>query len=447
MSMTLSEPIIYPEREGKCVELKEKIPDFGALLKTCVAFANCAGGEIILGVEDSTRIVLGIDDTSRDRIYDDFPNSVYDSVSPALTPQIMERNIGGVEVLVIKIYPGTKKPYFLKSAGTPQGIWVRVGSSTRRASSEVVEELIREQRRVVFDEESSEHDRAVLSSELLHHFYGRTTSERRLMADHILVASGDRLTVSNGGILMFCEKPQDYIPEAIVVCTRFAGVDGRNIIETTELSGPVPQLVDLALDFTLSMIERDYVLSGARLSGKYLVPAEAIREAIVNALVHRKYSIAGSVKIARFDDHLEIFSPGAFPGIISLANVGDGTTFLRNTVVARIARKMKLMEKLGIGIHIMIDSCLKAGLSAPMFSEDGDFVKVTFRFRKNTADAPIDRKQIIKIICAEGEIRPGALLHTPGMTRRSLSRMLSSLVKDGLVVRHGSGAGVRYFPA
>jgi len=437
----------YPERESKTLEFKSSPPDFGKLVKTCVAFANGCGGEIVIGVEDGTRRVVGITDSTRDRIYDDFPNCVYDSVSPTLIPQILERNVGGVEVLVIKVFPGTRKPYFVKTEGSPRGVYTRVGSSTRSATPDVIEDLVREQRRTSFDEESSGRDRSVLSQDLLRLAYRGPITDNRLLADRVLVVSqGNQLHASMGGVLMFCDKPHEFVPEAVVRCTRFAGSEGRTIAETSELAGPIPQLVESAYALTLSYLERDHALSGTRLQGRCLVPPEAVREAIVNALIHRRYTVAGPVKIARFDDRLEIFSPGAFPGLVSILSLGDGTTVLRNLVVARIARKMKLMEKLGTGIRVMLDSCNSAGLPPPVFSEDGDFVKITFGFRKREEPA-LDKERIAAIAREQGSIQPRNLLGVQGVSRRNLTRMLSALVSEGVLVRRGTGPGVRYVPA
>ena len=89
---------IYPERESKTLEFKSKLPPFSTLLKTCIAFANGFGGKIVIGVEDQTRKILGITDKERDQIYDEFPNSLYDSVKPTLIPRIWEKNYGDLSV-------------------------------------------------------------------------------------------------------------------------------------------------------------------------------------------------------------------------------------------------------------------------------------------------------------------------------------------------------------
>ena len=76
---------IFPERESKTLEFKSIIPDFEKLVKTCIAFANGNGGQILIGIKDGTREIIGTTDKDRDRLYDVFPNSLYDSVSPSLT--------------------------------------------------------------------------------------------------------------------------------------------------------------------------------------------------------------------------------------------------------------------------------------------------------------------------------------------------------------------------
>jgi ATP-dependent DNA helicase RecG len=89
----------YPERESRSLEFKASIPkSMQALVKTCIAFANDSGGKIVIGVADDTREILGISEKDRDRIYDDFPNSLYDSTSPNLFAQIYEKNFNDISV-------------------------------------------------------------------------------------------------------------------------------------------------------------------------------------------------------------------------------------------------------------------------------------------------------------------------------------------------------------
>jgi len=158
---------IYPERESKTIELKLRLPDFRALAKTCVAFANCAGGEIVIGVEDGSRKIVGVSESERDRLYDEFPSGLYDLVCPALVPHIYEKNSNGLCVMIVRIWPGDCMPYFIKSLGIPAGVFIRIGSASRPANEQTIEDLTREKRRISFDEDASGQSISILSRDRL----------------------------------------------------------------------------------------------------------------------------------------------------------------------------------------------------------------------------------------------------------------------------------------
>lgn len=242
---------------------------------------------------------------------------------------------------------------------------------------------MRESRRISYDEPISIPTK-VLSKELLTLVFGSVKTKRRLVAEKILTPSTTNPEMyfpTLAGVLHFCEYPQRSIPEAVVLCTQFKGTSGRDIIQTQEVTGNLEQQIAISLQLVLSWISRHFKLQGAKLTAKPLIPREALREAIINALVHRKYWVPGAVKIAVYEDRVEVFSPGQLPGLVDLKQLGDGTTFLCNPNIANLARKWGLVEKMGTGIRLIFDSCQKAGLKPPQFHEEGDFVKVVFFFQ------------------------------------------------------------------
>ena len=129
---------IYPERESKVLEFKVQLPHLTHLVKTCVAFANGVGGKIIIGVADDTREIIGVDDAIRNRVYDEFPNSLYDSTHPSLLAEIYEKSYDDVSVIIIDIPSSMQKPVFVKNEGLPKGVYLRAGTSTRRANEEYI---------------------------------------------------------------------------------------------------------------------------------------------------------------------------------------------------------------------------------------------------------------------------------------------------------------------
>lgn len=174
-----------------------------------------------------------------------------------------------------------------------------------------------------------------------------------------------------------------------------------------------------------------------------MIPTLALREAITNALLHRKYTIPGATKIAIYADHLEIFSPGSFPGLISLKNLGDGSTYLRNSLLAKFARKAGLVEKMGSGIRLMFSLCDKAKLNKPEFSEDGDFVKVTFRFEKKIHSTNLE-SEIEKMLKDQPVLTVAEVLRRVDASRNTVTAAFNRLLKNRVVERVGTGRGVRY---
>ncbi len=440
--------MIYPERESKSLEFKSQLPHFKEIIKTCVAFANGVGGELVVGVEDGTCEVLGIDDATRERLYEDFPNALYDSTQPSLVPQIYERSVGDLSVIIIKIAPVNKKPCFVRSSGIPNGVYCRVGPHTRKATDSHIDELMKEARHLYHDNEGINAMDDILDKSLLREFYsGQKISSKRLLNDKIVVHSPgneEALIPTIAGALFFSHHPQDYIPEAHIICTRFAGTEGREIIQSSEITGSLLEQANDSLRFVRNWLKKDYKLSGAQLSEKTVIPEEALREAINNALLHRKYTIPGAIKIAIYDNRIEIFSPGQFPGLVDINNLGDGTTFLRNPTLVRLARHIGLIEKLGSGIRLIFSSCAKAGIVKPTYSENGDFVKVTFHFEAAINKEDSQNELILNLFKFKSEISINDITTQLNISRNTATRHLNHLIEKKLIIRTGKGPAVRY---
>lgn len=437
---------IYPERESKSLEFKSKPSNFQNLIKTCVAFANGIGGKIVIGVDDESRRIVGIDEKTRNRIYDEFPNSIYDATSPSLLVEIYEKNFDGLSVIIIEIPCSIKKPVFIKGDGIPKGVYLRAGSNTRKANSEYIEELMRENKRIYFDEEVVHADVSILSQERLKNIFNKAEMTR-LVAEKVLTHLGANIkkyypTVA--GVLAFCETPQAYVPEAIIHCTRFRGTEGRDIIQSEEIQGCLERQITNSFQLVRSWLMRDYQLIGAKLQGTAMIPEIALREAIANALLHRKYSIPGAVKIALYDNRLEIFSPGNFPGLVDVNNLGDGTTYLRNPNLARIARRFGVIEKLGTGIKLVLESCRKAGLKRPDFIEGADSVKVVFHFLPAEEKFSVEADKLLALFNMREEVKVDDVQTYLNVSRNTATRRLKQLLENRSIKRIGKGPAVRY---
>ena len=436
---------MYPEYESKVLEFKSKVPKLQKLVKTCIAFANGYGGKIIIGIDDD-RNVIGVDDATRNRIYDEFPNSLYDSTSPGLLAEIYEKRLGEKSVLIIEIPASIKKPVFLKDEGLPKGVYLRAGSSTRRATESYIEELMRENKRLSFDEEPIQIHPSHLSKKALKQVFQRHDN-RRLLAEKILTKSAANSRVfypTVAGTLCFCEEPEQYIPEAHVLCTRFRGRSGRDIINTVAVKGTLETQADKTFSLICQWLTEGYHLIGVKLKPKTIVPKAAVREAIINALLHRKYWIPGAIKVALYDDRLEIFNPGGFPGLVDIHNLGDGTTYLRNPHLAKLARRFGLIEKLGTGIRLMQDSCRASGIMPPTFIEGADSVKVVFNFLPDTEKNESEYDRLLALFDLRDKVTVGEVEKYLGVSRNTATRKLNVLIKKNILKRIGKGPSVRY---
>lgn len=154
--------------------------------------------------------------------------------------------------------------------------------------------------------------------------------------------------------------------------------------------------------------------------------------------------MTGAIKIAIYENRIEIFSPGAFPGLITVDNIGDGTTFLRNPHLAKIARKFGLVEKMGSGARLIFDVCKRAKLRRPVYNEDGDFVKLTLFFEKELDQTLSVDKKILALLAQKGSIKIAEIVMTIGISRNSATRHMNRLVKLKKAIRIGKGPSTQF---
>ena len=150
ISMTIEEIL---HGESKNVEFKVNLPkDSAKYVKTIIAFANTQGGRLVIGVEDRTRNVTGVDDDSAFQIMDSIANAVADSCTPQIVPNIELQTIDRKTVIVITVAPGPNRPYYLKSKGKEDGTYIRIAGTSRPAHYEKIRELEMEGAHISWDE-------------------------------------------------------------------------------------------------------------------------------------------------------------------------------------------------------------------------------------------------------------------------------------------------------
>ncbi len=204
----------------------------------------------------------------------------------------------------------------------------------------------------------------------------REIDEQALLTLELAKYEGSQLKPTNAGVLVAGRQPQRFFPHAWVQCARFRGEDGLDLVDQDSIYGPLP----LAVDKTMAFLQKHRFLHARfgegdpnwdwRRKDISSIPEDAIRELVINALVHSSYSYGGSaIKVAFFDQVITVESPGGLLPGVTLEQVTNGVSVLRNPAVARVFRELGLIEAWGMGLRKVIRDLQNDGFGAPDFEE------------------------------------------------------------------------------
>ncbi len=442
----------YSGRESATLEFKASVPKNDQIIKTIIAFCNQKGGKLVLGVENNGTIV-GLPDDDVTQLMETMEAAIYRASSPPIIPLISARQVGEKTIVVIEVSAGMNPPYFRTSEGVEQGTYVRLGRSTLRAGTDMIEELRLHARGRHFDELIMHHSSLDdLDQERVTAFLKvRKVKSRHLFSEEVcrsysLVAvEHSQLYVTVAGLLLFGREPDRFFPEAFTICTHYRGTSGRDVLATRDCKGPLFDQFHDAFDWVLSRLNRSFTIEGARRTEQLEIPSEAIREIILNALIHRNYRIPGPNKIAIYDDRLEIFSPGPFPGPLHVNESTLGTTYVRNYAISKVFREAQYVEKLGSGFLTLFESYRAYGLKTPEVIEGPNFVKCILPREKQLQKQtdPLTN-QILRLLEAATAIKVRDVVEVCNVSRSTAKRKLDQMIEQGLIVRRGEGRAIHY---
>lgn len=388
MQTDKTRPAFLDQPESRRLEFKEAFPKGDQVAQTAVAFANGAGGRIVFGLKDSPREVIGIPDDHLFKTEERITNCVFDLCAPSIVPEIYIQSVEGKSLLVAEIYPGAQKPYGLKKPGRPNEVYIRVGASNRKASPETIETLERQRRRVSFDAFTvygcpAEDVDLSLFRKALKAQTGRNIDKTQLVNMGLFQKEQGRQCPTNAALLLSDSPARKQIfPYAKIECARFKGTDKRVFLDQATIEGPIQDSVEPCLAFIKKNIALGATIGEIYREDRWEYPLEAIREALINAVIHRDYAILGSdIKVAIYDDMLEITSPGPLPDALPVEELGTGRSEIRNRVLAPIFKELKLIEAWGSGIRKMHDELTGYPEIELALKEPGNTFQVQFRKR------------------------------------------------------------------
>lgn len=411
------------------------------LADTLVGLANAEGGLVVIGIHGG--IVESIGGIGRrENDWRQAPANFTVPPVPARFETIDCRDVAGE---VKRLFVVLVEPSDRVHANQRDEVFLRIGDETRRLS-------FAQRRELEFDKGQSTFEatpargagRDDLDDDLLAELVRRLghPDPDRLLSARGLVDRAARVSV--GAVLLFGRRPQLEFPEAYVRVVRYHGTErgtGRRqqIIEDIRVEGTLPVQIIQAQEVIARFVPIRRALGpDGRFTDVGVVPRDAWLEGLVNAVTHRSYSIMGDhIRVAIFDDRIEIDSPGRFPGIVDIDEPEEVTRFARNPRVARILADLGFGQELGEGIRRMFEEMRLAGLAQPEYRQTSGSVRLTLRAE------PIDRviedrlpptsRQVIRAIRERGRASTGDLVELTGRSRPVVLRDLRALEKEGIV--------------
>ena len=413
-------------KETKILEFKETT-ETNSFLKTVSAFANYSDGKIVFGIcDDGT--VKGIDDPNEACL--NLENKLNDSIKPIpfYTLEINKDN-----TITLEVKKGIYTPYFYK------------GKAYKRNDTATIEVDRLELNRLVLEGMSQTYEEQVSSKQELSFLQLETELSEKLGIEKITADILRTLGLIKNG---------KYNNAAALISDKneYLGIDivrfGKNINELMNRSMcdniSILQMYHHAMEF----YEMYYIyekIEGSQRIKKELIPSEAYREVLANALVHRLWDINSRIRISMFEDRIEISSPGGLPpGLDEEEYLNGQISNLRNPIIGNIFFRLNYIEMFGSGIK-RIKAAYNDSLSKPKFKIFNNSIEVCLPIMESKTIISDDEQAIIDILSNSQKISRLQIEGIAGFTKSKTVRLLTSLNDKGIVLKSGSGPNTKYY--
>jgi len=420
--------------EGYNAEFKVSVPSkVRELTEEVCAFANAAGGVVLIGVDDKNIIKgVSIDNAKHSAIQ----HSISE-ITPTLHCTISQVKVEEKNIVVIEVPSGPGKPYVFAGA-----IYVRIGPNSQKlTTAEQMRDFFQRSDKIYFDEGSCkefipslEIDRDLFNEfKSLAHLDANVT-DHQIFSNLKLFAENDQL--KNGAVLFFGKEPELYFEKAITRCVAFKGIDKRFIIDDKSFGGPLLVQYRKALQWLNGKLDVRYDIEGQGSGPRkeiWEIPETVLKEAIINSLSHRDYYDKGAtITIELFDDRIEISNPGGLVSAISPSEFGK-RSHSRNPLIFGLFARMHLVEQIGSGIIRMKDLMKEVNLPEPDFHTEGMFSIFFKRVHKTVEE------MIRELIEFNPKITLKELMKVTHQTKRRIEYQINKLKNNGILERMGLG--------
>lgn len=430
-------------QESETVELKSVVVE--DIKKEIIAFANCEGGTLYIGVQDDGT-VIGVDDPDETALR--VSNMVRDAIKPDLTMFLHYEtiNVDEKKIVAIEIQQGTERPYYIAKKGLrPEGVYVRQGYSAVPATNTAIRFMIKETDGDHFEERRS------LEQDLT---FG--TAEKEFAERNILFGTAQMKTLgimtrdgvyTNLGLLL-----SDQCVHTIKAAV-FEGTTQNEFKDRKEFSGSLFRQMEDVYEYIDFRNQTHSTFQKLRRIDQRDYPETAVREALLNLLVHREYSFRASTFISIYTDRIEFTSIGGLVNGVTLKDVLMGISVCRNVKLANVFYRLELIEAYGTGMRKIQESYQGTGKEPQIEVSDNAFKMILPNLNvyteprktelKNSGNS--QRKSVVIALAKEqGTFTRKDLEKRLGISQTSCGRLIKQMMESGEIIQVGKGRNTQY---
>lgn len=442
------------QNESDVLEFKEKyFPE--VIAKNVTAMLNNRGGDILVGITDDKR-VIGIDKGIQ---IEKLLSRLLSGITPSAPIDVQLVDYDGKNILMIRVWEGSQKPYSYK--GT---IFQKIGNRGKSLSkilSDRKDADINWERLPLLGADLSDLDMEEVKKtvdQLQESGKSMTTDTEEFLINNGLIQNGN---ITNACALLYAKNPSRFYTQCVIRLSVFSSDSPSDLVEARNYTGNIFKNAEAIFQFFDEYYKKSLVIDAPQRTEKWNYPRVAVREGVMNAIVHRDYSFyQGFLHIQVYPTHLDILNYGTMEPIVLYATKGIlDYSMLRNPDIAYQCYYRKLIEMRGTGIMRMNDECKKLGLNLPAVSIEGNVVKVSFSIRQwganstgvsmlekrlDTAIGSLSSNVKMKMLAVLDNInsKPGikslGLSDATGIPKKTVDRYLSELKKANIIRYEGS---------
>lgn len=427
-------------QESETLELKEIVVE--DIKKEIIAFANSAGGTLYVGVADDGGIV-GVENP--DTVIQQISNMVRDSIKPDITMFIRytAKNVERKQIVAVEIQRGTERPYYLAKKGLrPEGVYVRQGTSSVPATSTAIRRMIKDTDGDSFEAmRSLEQNLTFQAAEKEFVLRDLAFGVSQIKTLGILNTDG---IYTNLGLLL-SEQCAHTVKAAV-----FEGTNQSIFRDRQEFTGSLLQQMNEVYEYIDRRNQVHSTFDKLRRIDTRDYPEVAIREALLNSLVHRDYSFSTSTLISVYDDRVEFTSIGGLPAGVSLDDIMLGLSVCRNPKLANVFYRLELIEAYGTGMKKIMGAYENSNKKPVIETTDNAFKIILPNLNENVGSLPVAdagseaERQVLEFIKKNGSISRKETETAVNLKQTAAGRLLSKMIQKKLIVQIGQGKNTKY---